>query len=614
MPAERFPTLGKYPLNATPDEPDFRDYIYQPALIQLRPYLRRPRGLSILDQGTEGACTGFGLAAAINLLNHRRDRRYDVSTRMLYVMARRHDEWSGEDYSGSSCRGAIKGWYAMGVCRESQWPYHSRVRDLTIARAKKARENTLGAYYRLRHRISDFHTALNETGTIYVSADLHAGRAGRKAKNGRIKRQSGIIGGHAFAIVGYTEEGFWVQNSWGRRWGRGGLALWSYEDWQENVQDAWVFRLALPAKKVLSTPLEPSPSDRKDPRRLTRAPVRADIAGHFVHLDDGRFHENGTYWSTESDTRQTARLVARQKRYPHLLLYAHGGLNSPRDSATRINAMREVFKDNGIYPYHIMYDTGLLEEIKDVVFGKREAARRRAGGFTDWTDRLLERATRVPGRALWREMKAGARTPFETGGAGLAVIRAFIEAYAAAGKIPSIHLAGHSTGAVLLAHLLAALGSLSPGLRVRSCNLMAPAATVELFRNHYLPLLGDRATSGIDRMVVFNLNRRLEADDNVAGIYRKSLLYLVSNAFEEEPPAQLLGMQRFSEPLQQLAPERLAFIYSNGDPGTREQPTATASTSHGGFDNDPNTMNSILENILGEGQVVRRFKREDLIY
>ena len=29
--------------------------------------------------------------------------------------------------------------------------------------------------------------------------------------------------------------------------------------------------------------------------------------------------------------------------------------------------MKETFKDNRIYPLHFMYDTGLIEEIKDVI-------------------------------------------------------------------------------------------------------------------------------------------------------------------------------------------------------------------------------------------------------
>ena len=32
------------------------------------------------------------------------------------------------------------------------------------------------------------------------------------------------LGGHAFAIVGYNEVGFLVQNSWGPEWGKGGFA------------------------------------------------------------------------------------------------------------------------------------------------------------------------------------------------------------------------------------------------------------------------------------------------------------------------------------------------------------------------------------------------------
>jgi hypothetical protein len=62
----------------------------------------------ILDQGTEGACTGFGLAAVVNYLlwtaaRSRRDRMpAKVSTRMLFHLARFYDEWPGEDYQGSS--------------------------------------------------------------------------------------------------------------------------------------------------------------------------------------------------------------------------------------------------------------------------------------------------------------------------------------------------------------------------------------------------------------------------------------------------------------------------------------------------------------------------------
>ncbi len=38
-------------------------------------------------------------------------------------------------------------------------------------------------------------------------------------ETGHIPYRTDHAGGHAYAIVGYTEFGFWVQNSWGRNWG-----------------------------------------------------------------------------------------------------------------------------------------------------------------------------------------------------------------------------------------------------------------------------------------------------------------------------------------------------------------------------------------------------------
>jgi hypothetical protein len=98
-----------------------------------------------------------------------------------------------------------------------------------------------------------------------------------------------------------------------------------------------------------------------------KTPTRAEIAGHFVHIDDGDFHDHGRYWSNIEDVKETTQLLAKSDKYDHVLLYAHGGLNNTEASARRIAAMKETFKANGIYPYHFMYDTGLLEEVKDIL-------------------------------------------------------------------------------------------------------------------------------------------------------------------------------------------------------------------------------------------------------
>ncbi len=609
--------LDGHELNVFPDVADFRDYAYEPPLVRIPDRIVPRYKLKILDQGREGACTGFALAAVVNYLNSSRGKRYRVSPRMLYEMSRRFDEWPGNNYSGSSCRGAIKGWYAMGVCRETHWPYvEGEPGALTVTRAKAARETRIGAYYRLNHRLADFHAALCEAGVIFVSANVHDGWRGKavKANGGVIPRhhEAPQPPGHAFALVGYDDRGFMVQNSWGEDWGDRGTAIWTYEDWFDNIRDAWVFRLSLSAKGVWQV------STREKPRREAAqsggapAPVRGEIAGHFVHIDDGDFHRHGRYFSDLNDVDETSALLAASPDYDHLLLYAHGGLNSPVDSARRIKAMAPVFKANRVYPYHFMYDTGLAEEIKDVVLRKAGIVSERVGDISAFTDPFIERNLRVPGRAVWREMKRGAQSPFEPGRAGWQTLELLVGRLLTASHPKQLHLVGHSTGAVLLAYLLEALEVMAPGLRVKTVSLMAPAATIDLYKSHYHALVTSPPRFfGIDRMSIYSLDDEHERDDTVAKLYRKSLLYLVSRAFEEDIPEPLLGMQIYSVPLDRRVGRAVDFFYSNGSTAGGAR---TASTSHGGFDNDPLTLNDILRNVLGGNAPAVPFRDTELVF
>ena len=141
---------------------------------------------------------------------------------------------------------------------------------------------------------------------------------------------------------------------------------------------------------------------------------------------------------------------------------------------------------------------------------------------------------------------------------------------------------------------------------------MAPACTVDLFNAHYKPYLGSKTGKfGIDKMTIYNLTDELELADNVAKVYRKSLLFLVSKALEEEREAKILGMQRYSAELENISPKVLDFVYSKGQKKTTK--LRSASESHGGFDNDKHTMNDILNTILGK-KPVRPFNDEDLKY
>ncbi|MGE0415582.1 MAG: hypothetical protein AB7O80_02150 [Acetobacteraceae bacterium] len=591
---------------ALPDVPDIRDLPYQPTLRPMAARLLPPADLAILDQGQDGACTGFALAAVVNLLivrNTRQGRR--VSPHMLYRMAKMYDEWPGEDYEGSSLRGALRGFFNNGACADGLWGKTTEA-FASLAAAKDARRTALGAYFRLRPVLSDYHAALNETGVIYASAGVHSGWDNPPGGNIPPKAGGPL---HAFAIVGYDETGFWVQNSWGADWGKSGVAHWSYQDWAANIQDAWVLQLAIEAPEAFGLTVR-SGSTRgttaeQDVRRAR--PTRSDIAGHFVHVRNGDYACNPPYWSTQDDVEATANLVAQKTKHRHLMIYAHGGLNSPDAAAARTAAMANVFLENGIYPYAIFYDTGLLETLKDVILGRGSAISERSGGLLDMTDVLIEQAVGDVGTRLWSEMKADATVPFNAGRDGERAIRTFVDALAAAPTPTSLHIVGHSTGAILLGNLLACLDRLTGGaITVETCTLLAPACTIDFYRDHYHPRLAaaPQVRTQIRRMTVYNLDDVTEQADQVTWAYNKSLLYLVSNAFEDMRGKPLLGMQKFAS---RMPAGGTSFIYAA--PSSVE----SNSTSHGGFDNDPATMNGILRRIL-QAAPERPFTARDLDY
>jgi hypothetical protein len=254
--------------NVRPDSVDLRDWEYRPSIaFAPRDELwSNPR--KVKQQDDTNACTGFSLATVLEYLLERRTpgkRAEDISGFMLYSMARRYDEWAEEDEnedSGSSLRGALKGWAKHGASREDLWDKlpmppvpKNPANDWWLDGVKRP----LGAYYRIApENVRDIHVALSEVGAVYASALTHEGwddvlreTKGQRPKDpGRLPVVKAARGdadqGHAFAIVGYTRTGFIVHNSWGEEWGAGGFAVLPYEDWLRNAMDCWVVQLGVP--------------------------------------------------------------------------------------------------------------------------------------------------------------------------------------------------------------------------------------------------------------------------------------------------------------------------------------------------------------------------------
>ena len=141
----------------------------------------------------------------------------------------------------------------------------------------------------------------------------------------------------------------------------------------------------------------------------------------------------------------------------------------------------------------------------------------------------------------------------------------------------------------------------SKGVRVKTCTLWAPAITTVLFRATYMPLV---KSGDIGRLALFQLDDRTERDDNCAGIYHKSLLYLVSNAFEDHRGEPLLGLAKDVD-----ADSAIRALFANTadrviapnrvDHG---KPDASEAKHHADFDDDEATILATLARILGSAK------------
>ncbi|HZE76375.1 MAG TPA: C1 family peptidase [Gemmatimonadales bacterium] len=626
-------------LDARPDTLDFRDLMFTPTLVEVPLQLPLAKYLEydvpILDQGAEGACTGFGLATVANFLLRARGPAKSAdcaSPHMFYNLAKRYDEWPGEQYSGSSARGAMKGWHKHGACADKVWPKdRSGVTDAQWAtRWTDARKRPLGAYFRVNHRdLVALHAALAEVGILYATAVVHSGWD-RVGSDGIIPWERRQLGGHAFAIVGFEERGFWIQNSWGTGWGRKGYGLVAYSDWLQNGTDVWVARLGAPVQLAVDGTTTTAIASSSGG---SRAYVFDRLRPHIVSLgNDGELRTSGPYGTGPADveeivTRDFPRVT---EGWPtrNLLLYAHGGLVSEDSAVQRVADYLDPLLAARVYPLSFIWKTDYWTTITDIL--QDALHRRRPEGFLDaakdfMLDRLddaLEPLARVfSGKAAWDEMKENARLASSSAGGGAALtVRHIRELLAGGGpKPPRIHLVGHSAGSIFLAYLVplltAPLDGGTEGPVIETCTLWAPACTLKLFRELYAPAIDQ---GRIRRFTVFTLTDAAERDDDCADIYHKSLLYLVSNAFEEKwrvpvvvgdsSGEPLLGMEKALERdaviRRLLKAKRFEWVRS---PNAEALGSADAARSahHGAFDDDEATVRATLARVLGRDQAAR---------
>jgi len=664
--------------NALPDPFDERDLQYRPRLEPLPAILDQnslPEPRSVLLQ--EGnSCTGHAVAATINTVlargaysaqpdangaKHRKPPLIRVSPYMLYHLGRRYDEFAGEDDVGSSLRGVFKGWFHHGVALEADWPSLDLkiVPDLDDPKfIKKCNDRPLGAFYRVNpYRLDDMQSAITELHAIAVSGAIHAGwRTPRRMthKPGRdpiyvIAREvnSKAIGGHAYALVGYNDIGFLVQNSWGTSWGNGGFAILPYEDWLDSAYDAWVARPGVP-KTLFASGRTRTATATGGEFVTAPGPDLRRLAVHVINLgNEGRLSTTGKFVSTPMQIDKIFKRMQQwhdfwlrsgpiQKR--HIVLYAHGGMVSEASGLETAQKHLNWWLNNRVYPISFAWQSGPIETFMNQLVDILKVKLPFGGlGFdlVEQFDRFVELAARSNFRWMWDQMKQNARAasdpiehpdqiawPPESSanqqamagmpGGALTVTRLaeYIKKHGA--DQVAVHLVGHSAGAIFHAALLQRL--VEAGIQVETITLLAPGIRVDEFRRDVLPHLG----KSVAHFATFALSDQRELDD-VCGagginIYNKSLLFLVSRALEQPTASRtfevpLLGMERFfalaldgdgTTLRDAINAAGGAAIFSRS---AAPDDSRSDTTSHGGFDDDAPTMTSVILRVLGRTSI-----------
>ncbi|MEQ1748736.1 MAG: C1 family peptidase [Prosthecobacter sp.] len=591
---------------------------------------------------------------------------------MVYQLARIYDEWGGEDYEGSSCRGAMKGWHRHGVCLRSLWDDKSG-KPLTPdpGWSKDAISLPIGAYFRIETRsLTDIQSAITEAGAVYVSAEVHDGwdlpetdslvKIPRKNKAGKNHK---MIGGHAFAIVGYQQEGFIVQNSWGSKWGYGGFAILQYDDWLEHASDAWVATLGAPLSPAFVSPIHMSGISLEQramkPSSFSffglGAPSKSAIPNTPAPWNEGKSYQHSLVFGNNGhlkrnlvealDAEQELKKISEElplvwmekaKANRKIVIYAHGGLNSETDALKRVARMGPYFLDNDVYPLFYVWKSGLEETLGNIllefagdILGRplegpasgfmaelREKAKRFANALSEVSDTAFEKACQaLRARGLWSEMKENAALATRPGRGLTLLVQSLIVLKKAYPDV-EVHLIGHSAGCIVHGHLVELMRQES--LTVASCHLYAPACTVPFALEKYKPALGNKLAFADFYCHLMSDER--EKDDNVASLYRKSLLYLVSRALEVEHKMPLLGMENIwnagLDAGNPISSDRLPEVKkwrnlmsdwqqtANYQVHKMKQVSNSTKTKedlgHGSFDNDINIIGSTLKIIRGK--------------
>ncbi|MFH8248822.1 caspase family protein [Microbacterium sp. B2969] len=357
----------------------------------------------------------------------------------------------------------------------------------------------------------------------------------------------------------------------------------------------------------MSTDIDDRPAARAA-SGLTAAQLLA-LKPHVITLNDGLLDDKanpkpasvGDFRTTLADldaiftTHLPAFLEKQAAGTVPIVLYAHGGLVDAESGFATAQKQVDWWKANGVYPVEFVWKTGIATALADAIMRWISGGAR--GFFDEAKDRIIEKGARLlGGEGVWRDMKLDAAAASEAAGGA----RAFAQRLGKWMKEPgradavSVHAVGHSAGSIFHSHLIPA--ALAAGVpRFQTVSFLAPAVRADTFKAKLLPVK-DR----IGELTIFTMTDKAELDDNCFHAYGRSLLYLVRASFEPAQGTPILGLAKCIAEDDEIsgffAGGKHEVVYS---PSKKPVPDDSEALSHGDFDDDPPTMDSVVQRITG---------------
>lgn len=191
----------------------------------------------IPDQGSTGACVGFATADSVirwHMVKAKRLKEDELlSVRHVWMSSKETDVFVTRpttfiESEGTSLKAALDICRNFGVVLDSILPFNScslyprSTNEFYVIAAQRK----IASYFNLGRNLTDWRAWIANNGPILTRLNVDATWDNASANGGKLDSYQPLTarGGHAVALVGYTQDRFIVRNSWGIKWGDKGFA------------------------------------------------------------------------------------------------------------------------------------------------------------------------------------------------------------------------------------------------------------------------------------------------------------------------------------------------------------------------------------------------------